>query len=219
MTTKNRAIVLYGSVARGDDDASSDLDILVVGMSPELPNAVRSLLREDLPLNVSHYTWDEFFSMRTTGSLFLRHLAQEAKPLHFDGDGMKRYERALCNLPSYQHADRDICGFRLGLNDIRGGLASYSPPLFEMSVLGGIARHASVLACYLKRDPVFSRTSIQHSCDLFGIPQLSGKLVAAHKYRQFVHGQCPRPREVSRMEAGAATAACARLINAMESYA
>ncbi|TAL84763.1 MAG: nucleotidyltransferase domain-containing protein [Rhodanobacter sp.] len=218
MTAAAQAIVLYGSVARGDDDSWSDLDVLVLGPSPELPGAVLASLRDDLPLRVSHYTWKEFASMRATGSLFLRHLAQEASPLHFDGEGEEMYEMALRCLPPYQHVERDIRSFRLGVKDVLRGLAGSSPPLFEMSVLGGIARHASVLACYLKGAPFFGRQSIPHGCRLLGVSDLSEQLVSAHRYRLYANGQCPWPRTADRTEADAAASACARLIDVMESY-
>lgn len=219
MMATGRAIILYGSVARGDDDCWSDLDVLVVGSSPELPDGVLAGLQEGHPLRTSHYTWAEFAAMQATGSLFLHHLAQEAKPLRFEGRGEQRYEETLRRLPPYRHVERDINAFRLAVRDVCHGLAVLSPPVFEMSVLGGIARHASVLACYLAGNPVFSRESMQRGSLLLGVPYLSERLVVAHRYRLFAQGQCPLPRDVDRVEADTTACTCAQLLDAMESYA
>lgn len=215
----NSVVVLYGSVARGDDDDWSDVDILVVGSDADVPNSIAELRMDaKRPINISHYTWAEFQSMHVSGSLFLHHLAAEAKPLYFERSGRAKYEAVIQSLPHYRHADRDLRAFRLGVSDVRRGLSIGLSPLFEMAVLGGIVRHASVLACYLVGSPVFGRSSISQGTTLVGVPELAGCLAKAHRFRIFERGQCPKPEELDRKEAFATVDACESFLKAMEPY-
>src|SRR5215510_14420602 len=76
------AIWLYGSHARGDVDANSDRDVLVVG------SASRDEVLELGDLNpnpsVSQYEWSEIEGMAEYGSLFLHHLRLEGRRV-FEG--------------------------------------------------------------------------------------------------------------------------------------
>lgn len=211
---QDRAVVLYGSHARGDADAWSDVDILVIGPTEEVPEAVLARHRDcGHPIRVSHYTWNELESMSRVGSLFLHHLAAEARPLLFEGDGSERYEALATGIPAYHHARRDIRAFRAGVEDVRSGLKIGSPPPFEMAVIGGIARHWSVLACYLAGEPTFGRRSLKRASELMGASDLSDLLVLAHRYRLFEEQQCPPPPEVDRRDVLETVEACEFLLN------
>jgi predicted nucleotidyltransferase len=69
------AVLLYGSCARGDDRANSDVDVLVINGSQRL--------RIELPerFSVSLYTPEHFRAMARRGSLFVLHLREEARVL------------------------------------------------------------------------------------------------------------------------------------------
>jgi predicted nucleotidyltransferase len=86
-------VCLFGSVARGDDDAESDIDLFVVGDDPKLtPSAIRRRLklRPDEPkVSIVYHTPRTFRRYVETGSRFLVHLQLEGKIL-YDQAGMLR---------------------------------------------------------------------------------------------------------------------------------
>ena len=145
------AVLLYGSQARGDADSISDIDVLVVGSSAVPDDKVVALLPAPRAgcIHTSQYGWSEVEAMGRYGSLFLHHLAAEARPLRFEGRGESRLQAILASLGPYKLAQRDLEAFRLTVRDAEEGLKLGLPASFELAVLGGVARHASVLGCYL----------------------------------------------------------------------
>tara|TARA_A100001391_G_scaffold72416_3_gene46299 strand:+ start:2969 stop:3637 length:669 start_codon:yes stop_codon:yes gene_type:complete len=215
----DQAVVLYGSVARGDDDEASDIDILVVS-SNGLPvdDHAFSSLAQGRPINISCYTWSEFEAMSASGSLFIKHLLYEAKPIAYVGNGEKVYLRILNDVTEYRHVERDLASFRLGIEDCRHGISVGSPGEFELAVVGGIARHASVLGCYLKGETTFGRTSIARACRLLGLEGVSEELALAHRFRLFEQRQCLRPKSMDRGEVMSVINACDKFICALEGF-
>ena len=66
---------VYGSVARGERTAASDVDVLVVGnvSMTEMALPLRELERTlQIPVNLTHYTAAEFLGKRKQGSHFLQ---------------------------------------------------------------------------------------------------------------------------------------------------
>lgn len=149
---------LYGSHARGDEDALSDRDLLLVGPRTALRHkAVRTTV--GAPTSVSQYEWPEIEKMAESGSLFLVHVRREGVELNGTAAGCARFRALLDSLGEYEHAARDIRGFRTLLDDVERSLREGGSRPFELGVLGGMVRHASVLACYLTGQPVFGRLS------------------------------------------------------------
>jgi predicted nucleotidyltransferase len=81
------ALMLYGSRARGDFNASSDVDLL--GVSPTLPSHLVS--EGNIKLNIYHQ--DVLLNMAVDGSLYVWHLKCEGKTI-FD------HEQSLNNILS-----------------------------------------------------------------------------------------------------------------------
>ena len=73
---------IYGSVARGERTATSDIDVLVVGnvSMTELALPLRELERAlQIPVNLTHYTAAEFSGKRKQGSHFLQTILRDRK--------------------------------------------------------------------------------------------------------------------------------------------
>lgn len=213
-----RAVFLYGSYARGDADEYSDIDILAI--SPDKPNhdEILSLLSVSQPglLNISHYTWTEFESMGSYGSLFLHHIAVEAKVLLYEGDAKNRLSKVLDSLPAYQYANRDLNSFRSMIDDVQKGLAVGIPTCFELSVLGGIVRHASILACYMAGIPTFGRNCIAKAVDALQMPEVLRMLQLAHSYRLFEERRCGTVTQATKEDVEGVVVILRNILNRLE---
>lgn len=81
-----QAVVLFGSVARGDATESSDIDLLVLASDPELvPSKLRSSLPpkyRDQRLSLLVYTVEEFMGHYREGALFIAHVLKEGRAIH-----------------------------------------------------------------------------------------------------------------------------------------
>lgn len=86
-----RAIILCGSVARGDSDAFSDLDLVVIGADHHLTPKKLAAHVTDLHdrVSVMYYTTREFDQMLRQKTLFGMHLKEEGVVL-FDRTGIQK---------------------------------------------------------------------------------------------------------------------------------
>lgn len=161
-------LALYGSKARGDDDSSSDTDLLYIADDHD-PAPVDDV---DHQFCVSRYNWDEFRRMHETGSLFLLHLKMQSRPLSFDREGFAAYSQLLASLPEYANSRRDVAAFRISVADIRQALDSADTDVaFELGHLATTVRHASILGCYLLDIPEFGRyAAVKRFCEKAGLP-------------------------------------------------
>ena len=98
-----RALLLYGSHARGDAQEASDVDILQVTPTHTAPYAVGRL-------NVTCYTLEQLLRIARQGGLFARHLVEEALPLTDPHDVLGALKSAYVRPLDYHGVKREVCG-------------------------------------------------------------------------------------------------------------
>lgn len=159
MITQGCAIWLYGSRARGNSDAWSDLDIFAAVPLSTTVDEIQNLVPISLEAaSFSRYSWNEILGMATYGSLFLHHLNLEGYPLYESPRCKGKLTSILSDLGNYKHARRDLCGFNTVLYDVDEALKAKETEVFELSVLATVIRHCSILGCWLLGTPQFGRT-------------------------------------------------------------
>jgi hypothetical protein len=131
------AVFLFGSYARGDQDASSDIDILQV-----TPTRGRSY--NVGKINVTCYTPDQLVALARGGAMFARHIALEAIPLIDPDDFLSTLKSSYVPAATY----RDVCDS-----------VACSIPLVAITEkeFAGNAHHYSATASYLLRTYVYAR--------------------------------------------------------------
>ena len=100
------AAALYGSVARGDVEPHSDIDLLVLcrsGQKRALLDAVHPSLSDKFKrLSLAIYTHEEIEFLERSGSLFLLHLKREAEILFERSDFLSTVLSDFRAKPSYR---------------------------------------------------------------------------------------------------------------------
>jgi hypothetical protein len=120
----NECLILYGSHARGDFTAASDVDVLRVANA----RAVRESIDESITLHT--YTLDDLLLMARQGSLFVLHLLQEGRALNDPNRFMTTLQAAFCKPDSYLQAARARLGCAIRLLDIDDSLFGTAPREF-----------------------------------------------------------------------------------------
>lgn len=187
------AVWLYGSYARGETDQYSDVDLLVAADTHAGVEELSELMSSRC--SVSGYTWQELTAMHDYGSLFLHHLRREGKPILMTEQGQRRMKSLFDDLPDYTRWDRDIRDFRRTVEDVRNAHHVGSSPAFELAVLGTVARHSSVLACYLLGKPSFGRIEpIKIASTTFGLPaRMIRQFEELYEFRLYEDGRAELP--------------------------
>lgn len=184
---KKGVVWLYGSYARNEDDFYSDVDLLIIS-----DQSIRCCEIVKLPNNIprdkvseSHYTLGEMKKMSSYGSLFLHHLKKEGVFLGGDSQIENELRKILENLVPYQRVSLDVRGFNIVINDIEDSILNNGSIKYELSVLGTILRHSSILGCYLLGVPKFGRIEpVKYFIEQLGLSNSIGeKFGDLYKYK------------------------------------
>jgi hypothetical protein len=184
-------VVLYGSKARGDDDALSDCDVVIVGGF-----GANHADRVPAGACVVHYEWGEFSEMAKYGSLFLKHLGKDGIVLDGDVEGLSRYTTLINTLPKYARVERDLRSFEIAIEDAISALdLGDTTPEFELACIATVIRHASILGCYLGGQLEFGRhQSLYSFCKLRPLPPaIADEFSDLYMFRMSYMRQVPCP--------------------------
>ena len=89
------AVMLFGSCARGDNEANSDIDLLVVTSGNVIKHSRIDTVMA--PLSLSYYPYKYIVIGAQEGDLFICHVVKEAKSL-YDPHGILNTLRGVFNL-------------------------------------------------------------------------------------------------------------------------
>ncbi len=184
----------YGSVARGDADRLSDFDVLVVGPEAgELGTVMTAAGLGGDRASISRYSWDEIVGMAGYGSLFLHHVRLEGRKLYEDDACRGRLRGVLGELGEYTLARRDVQGFKTVLGDVAESLQCGGAKAFELSVLGTVIRHGSILGCWLLGNPTFGRLApVESFATAAGLAVNMTDFERLYMYRLYCDGRLRR---------------------------
>lgn len=90
------AIALFGSLARGDQDAQSDTDLLMI-TTENSPRHVK-----DGSLSLSFYPFDDLLSRAQNGDLFVCHIVSEARAFYDPSAELEQLRAAFRLRTSYE---------------------------------------------------------------------------------------------------------------------
>ena len=194
---------LYGSRARRDEDALSDIDVFVVSDTEVSKKEVLQLV-PGLPsdISVSQYSWDEITEMAEYGSLFLHHLRTEGQALWESSANEGQLLKLLSGMGDYKHAHRDIRGFMTVLVDVKASLKKGGLFTYELGVLGTVLRHSSILGCWLIGNPSFGRiTPVQRIVSRYDLsPEIATEFPILYKYRLYLDGRIASILEPTKLQ-------------------
>jgi|GEM_PF-6554399 len=162
LTDRVKAIILFGSRARGDSDVFSDVDVVAfanVRRATELHD-IHQRLQHNRRLEKTEITLYSTFTaedMATKGSLFLWHLRLEGKVLLARDEWLAGLMAKLAPYPR-QRALLDLATLQRILDDIDNGLrvTSLTTP-FEAASLYTVLRNTGIIASFVSGSPLFSR--------------------------------------------------------------
>jgi hypothetical protein len=154
-------IRIFGSKARGDDDSSSDTDVLVIYEGIPLPNDRENTLtliksRVGSNVDVAEYSLSRIRHFFLSGDLFAWHLFQESKKLFSRSSDLID---SLGKPQPYTSARKDISGFASLLNTVPRNMKEHPENVtFEAGLLYLATRNIAMsLSWSLEGNTDFSR--------------------------------------------------------------
>ena len=89
MTNLALAVLLFGSLARGESSRGSDVDVLFIHDGGEVKHVTAG------KISMFHYPWASLKGLASSGDLFACHIAYEAKPILDEQDYLTQLRSAF----------------------------------------------------------------------------------------------------------------------------
>lgn len=164
---KIRAIIAYGSWVRGDFDANSDIDILVITERQYIidENKIHEIVSECLqgrPIDISVYDSGKFETLLTCGSLFLHHIKDEGEII-FDRSG-KGKNYLFGKLNEFKGISEDMLLYKRMYLKAVISLEKNGINYYDINILSLVARNTLILACYYQKQPKYGKWDAFYLC-------------------------------------------------------
>jgi predicted nucleotidyltransferase len=187
MSAEVESVALFGSVARGDFDSFSDIDLLIIiddCTEDELIQTKKIMAYElEMPFHwLSVYRRSAIEYMSKYGSYFLWHVKVEGRIL-YSKEGF--LENILDELPPYTRTREDLLDYLTVCNDIRQSVQKDDSTInYDLATLASIARNTCIALTYLYGRLEFGRTQCVHvSREIIG----TGFPFSVHEYEELYH--------------------------------
>ena len=188
-----REVYLFGSVARGDYDIYSDIDILIVvdDCSEEEYIKWKDCFAEllNMPVSwISLYRISKILKMYNIGSYFLWHIKKEGKMIFSRENELASL---LDTLPPYMKVHDDLQEYTEILKDIISELDNtYISIDYELAVMASLVRNTCIAIAYMNDNMDFGRNSVVMYCfDKYGIKVDLQEYKNLYQYRLYHTGK------------------------------
>jgi len=187
------AVLLFGSVARGDANPWSDIDLLVISSDPKLTVAeMRGVIAERSNVSLAYYRTPSFAKLCQRHSSFIAHLKKEGVVL-FDPVGVLN---KMQNSPSFTKSDvaEEMMHYRAKLAPYRHPKRYNNNFLFALSHLYSIGKGVIMLVLTSQGNPEFNRDAAFERFATLN-PDLAEQVTTVTRLRPFYRMVNGRKRE------------------------
>lgn len=163
-----RAIIVYGSWARGTNDKNSDIDIFVVcelyldKIADKIEVAIASALA-GYQTDISIYDAKKFETLLECGSLYLHHIFDEGVIIYVCNAKYTK-EYLFGKLREFKGISEDILLYDRMMKKTVKSIMLHQINYFDINVLALLARNTMILICYYLKRPQYGKREVYETC-------------------------------------------------------
>lgn len=169
-----RAIIIYGSWARGDNDKNSDIDILVIcelyteNVANKIEECIERVLYE-YQTDISIYSSKKYEVLLGCRALFLHHIYAEGEIIYVRS---KKYTKDYLfgKLKEFKGISEDMLLYDRMLDKTKYSISVNCINYFDLNILALLARNTMILICYFFKEAKYGKNEVYEKCS-----QLLGK--------------------------------------------